>query len=106
MGRFRRNKGAHLRHDGNECILAQEGGFASHIGAGDEPDGVAAFVSRQMAIIGDKGAATAVGESLLDNQMAGLLHGKGTRGIDLGAGEICGFGKLAQSGGHICLGKG
>ena len=37
MRGFRGNKASHLRHDGDQRILAQEGGFARHVGTGDEP---------------------------------------------------------------------
>ena len=36
----RRDEAAHLRHDGNERSLAQVSGFASHVGAGHDQNGV------------------------------------------------------------------
>ena len=36
--RFRRHERAHLRQDRDQRVLAQEGRFARHVRAGDEPD--------------------------------------------------------------------
>ena len=39
-GRARRHERAHLRQHHDERVLAQEGRFAGHVGAGDKPDAV------------------------------------------------------------------
>ena len=45
-------KRSHLRHQHDQCGLPQVGGFASHVGAGDEQDRLLRAV--EIEIVGDK----------------------------------------------------
>ena len=70
---------AHLRHDRNERVLAQEGRFARHVRAGDQPDAtLGALVeaarfrdisATENAVVLDEWPATGGLERLLDNGM-------------------------------------
>lgn len=48
------DEGACLREDGDEGILSEEGAFAGHVGAGEEPDGLG---STDEAVVAGEGAA-------------------------------------------------
>ena len=49
-----RHEAAHLRQDGDQRVLAQEGGLAGHVRAGDEPQ---PRPSSEVAVVGDEGLA-------------------------------------------------
>src|SRR5690606_40489848 len=59
MGTIGGNERAHLREDSNEGVLAEEGGFTAHVGAGDQPELSAADIvgAREISVIGDEGMA-------------------------------------------------
>ena len=53
-----RDVGSGLGKEGYEGILAQEGGFAGHVRAGQQPDRGGVLVG-ELAIVGDEGLAVA-----------------------------------------------
>ena len=53
MRGFGGHEASHLGENGDQRILAQEGGLARHVGTGDQPQAALA-VGRQIAIIGHK----------------------------------------------------
>ena len=61
-------------HD--QRILAQEGRFAGHVGAGQEPDALVAVLRREAAVIGDEGRAAGLGERMLDHRMAAVQRSR------------------------------
>src|SRR3546814_10360349 len=65
----RGNVATRLREHDDQRVLAQEGRFAAHIGAGDEPE---ARLFRQPAIVGDE-ALAACRQRRLDHRMAATL---------------------------------
>src|SRR4029077_10308735 len=67
LGLTRGNEAAHLRHQGDQRGLAQVGGLAAHVGAGDEEELLAAWFEAE--IIGDE-AFAALAEEFFDDGMA------------------------------------
>ncbi len=63
-----RHERTHLRHQHDQCGLPQVGGFASHVGAGDEQDRLSRRV--EIEIVGDKAVVRPGKLRLLDNRMA------------------------------------
>jgi hypothetical protein len=70
--------------DGDQRVLAQEGRFTAHVGAGQQPDRpiALAVMRRQIAGIGDERARRLAAQRLLDDRMAAAVDGKHFRGID------------------------
>ena len=68
-------------------VLAQEGRLAAHVRAGQQPDRPVPVAGprRQIAMIGDEGAARLPPQRLLDHRMAPALDGKHLRAVDLRA---------------------
>jgi len=64
-----RDERPHLRQDGDERGLAQVGGFAAHVGAGDDGDQVGGIVEIQ--IVGDEAAGVLIGQALDDGVASG-----------------------------------
>ena len=88
---------AGLGKDGDEGVLAQEGGFAGHVGAGDEPDPP---VGRQIAIIGgETGAGFAHGE--FDHGVAAGFDMEGGAGVYRGAAPVFRGRQFGQRGGDV-----
>ena len=54
---FRRHEGAHLRQDGDQRVLAQEGRFAGHVGTGDQPQPARCLRRTRSQSLGTKGCA-------------------------------------------------
>ena len=65
-----RHEAADLRHHGDQRVLAQEGGLARHVGAGQQPQPV---VGRQIAVVGDEACTLGSGEHRLHHGMASGL---------------------------------
>src|SRR5208337_4710829 len=63
----RGNEGTHLRHEDNQSGLAEVGGFAAHVGAGDKEQLLAAGLEAK--IIGNETLASLF-EQFLDDRMA------------------------------------
>ena len=98
----RRHVGADLRHQRDQRVLPQEGRFARHVGAGDQPD-LAGFLRgprREVAGIGDERLAVAL-QRLFDHGMPAALDGKAERAIDLGPHVIVVDRELCQRGRDI-----
>ncbi len=66
-GRGSGHETAHLGHDGDERVLAQEGRFTGHVGPGQQPQ---AGLVLQTAIVGDEGLAGCRVRQRLDHGMA------------------------------------
>ena len=99
---LRRHERAHLGEDGDQRVLAQEGRFAGHVGAGDQPDaaGRLAFRRREIAVVGDEGRAV-LRQRLLDHGMAAALDDEVERGIDMRAREVALGGKMGEAACHV-----
>lgn len=67
--RLSRDIAARLRKNHDQRILSQEGGFAAHIGAGDQPEPV---FGTQTAIVGDKGLPF-LPQRVLDHRMSAAM---------------------------------
>ena len=106
-GAGRRHEGADLRQQRDQRVLAQEGRFAGHVGAGDQPElaGGLRRSRREIAGIGDERLAVAL-QRLLDHGMAAALHGKAERLIDIGPHVVVVDRELCQRGCDIEHGKG
>ena len=71
-----RHEAAGLGEYGDQRVLAQEGRFARHVGAGDQQDAPGLVTNRcvigrrQVAIVGNERAAAISGQRLLDDGMA------------------------------------
>ena len=77
-GGFGGNEGAHLRQDGDERGLAQVGGLAAHVGAGDDGDQIGGIV--EIEIVGDEAAGFLFGEAFDDGMASGEdAHFAGSR---------------------------
>ena len=70
-----RHEAAHLRQDRDQRVLAQEGAFARHVGAGQQPQ--AARSAARSQSLATKGAA--VRQCRLDHRMAPADDGEGRR---------------------------
>ncbi len=68
-----RHEAAHLRQHRDQCILAQEGAFTGHVGAGEQPEFAAIA---KIAVIGDKSLALAA-------PLQGRFHHRMTAGDNL-----------------------
>ena len=98
MRGFRRHVGAHLRHHGDQRVLAQERRFARHVRAGHQPDAriLAGRETRrvrlrasQHAIVLDEGATACFLQGLLDDRMAATADLEG--------------GAIVEDGPHVAL---
>ena len=91
-----------LGQERNQRILAQEGRFARHVRARDQPNlaGLLPGRGREIAIVGDKGGSVAF-QRLFDDRMPAALDGKVERGIDLGPDVIVVDRKPCQCGRNI-----
>ncbi len=98
---------AHLRQDGDQRVLAQEGRFTAHIGAGHQPELAAVTVlgRRKVAIIGDEGAALGL-QRLFDHRVTPPLDLEGERSVDLGSAPVALSGQRRERGRDIELGHG
>ena len=56
-----RHVAAHLRHQGDDRILPQEGRLTCHVGTGQQPDVRVVAIGRQGTIVGNKRAARLLG---------------------------------------------
>ncbi len=82
LGLARGHERADLRHEDDERSLAQVGGLAAHVGAGDEQKLLARGLEEQ--IVGDE-ALAALAKQLLDNRMAAGDDKQFAAGIELRA---------------------
>src|SRR5262249_60830151 len=75
---FGRPEAAHLRENGDQRVLPQEGRFPRHVRAGEEPDaaGLRILRRRQIAIIRDEGRTVAP-QRLLDARIPATLDDRG-----------------------------
>ena len=64
------DEGAHLGHDADDGDLPQDGGFAGHVGTGEQAE-PAVFVQDETVR-----HEVSLADDFLDNGMASLLHGK------------------------------
>src|SRR6188474_3983681 len=78
------NEAAHLREDCDQRVLPQEGGFAGHIGTGEEPDTACAGLRRwrEIAVIGDERRAVAR-QRLLHDHMTATVDSECMAVVDL-----------------------
>ena len=96
-----RYKGADLRHQRDQCILAHVRGFTCHVGAGDDQAAVCTTV--QGGIIGYKHAAF---QHLLHHRVAALHDGQLVALIHSGAAVVVFRSHLRQRSQHIQLSNG
>ena len=59
-----------LRQDGDQRVLAQEGAFAGHVGAGEQPEPLRLL---QVAIVGDEARPRGALQRRLDHRMAAAV---------------------------------
>lgn len=92
LGRRGRDETSGLRHDDDECRLAQEGGFTRHVGSGDDDD-LLFFVVEVEIIVN----VILPGRQLfLDHGMASRFDVNDERFVDLGAVVIVGHGNVGK----------
>ena len=108
MGALRRHERTHLGEDGDQRVLPQKRALSRHVGPGDEPQ-PAVFLSvadREVAIVGDEGAALLPVHHRLDHRMAAAGDPQCRTVIDHRPG-VAGFGgKFRKRRGDIEGGKG
>ena len=100
MGRFGGHETAHLGQDGDQRILAQEGGFARHVGTGDQPQPPFG-VGRQVAVVGHERAGMGRLQRRLHHRMAAAPDVEGQAGIHFRAHIARRHRQLAQACVHI-----
>src|SRR5262249_52963304 len=78
------NEAAHLREDRDQRVLPQKGGFAGHVGAGEEPDatGIGLRWWREIAIVGDEWRPVSQ-QRLLHHDMTAPFNNESMAVIDL-----------------------
>lgn len=77
MRAFAGNKGAHLRHNGNDGVLPQESRLTGHVRTGQQPN--QRIVVAQGAVVADKSAGMVAFYRLFDNRMAPVGYVKDQR---------------------------
>ena len=106
---LRRHERAHLRQDGDQRVLPQEGRLARHVRAGEQPDAAGCLLvlprwrekrRREVAIIGDERRAVAR-QRLLDHRMAAAVDGERETAVDLRAHVVALGGKMGERARHI-----
>ena len=91
---FGRDEGADLGEEREKGVLAQEGRFAGHVRAGQEPERARArVVGAEVAVVGDEAAAGAA-ERLLDDRVAAAADAEGAALGDLGPRPVLGAGEV------------
>ena len=105
MCRFRGHESAHLRKDGDERVLTQEGRFSRHVRPGDEPDASAAFV-REIAIVRNECAAARLCQRGFDDRMTPAANVEGEAFVDLRPHVALAFGQFCERGIDIEHGNG
>ena len=103
MGGGGRDVAAGLRQKGDQGVLAQKGGFAGHVRAGQQPDG-GGVAGCQGAVIGDEGLAAAF-QGALDHRVAACGDLEGAALVDLRLCPVFRGRKVGKSGGKIGFGQ-
>ena len=97
------DEAAHLRQDDEQRGLAQVGGFAAHVGAGEQQDGRA--FGREIEIVGDEAAFGVLLHAALDDGMAARRRLRGrTASVEDGARVVAQRGDVGEVGEQIDLG--
>ena len=91
------HEGARLRENGDERVLAEEGAFAGHVGAGDEEDLLARV---QVAVVGGEADAL-FAEAQVDHGMSAADDGVGGAVVEDGSGPVLHFGDSGVGAGHV-----
>ena len=99
----RGNEGTHLGHEDNQGGLAEVGGFAPHVGAGDEQKLLAAGLEAK--IVGNE-ALTLVFEQFLDDGMTAGNDEEFTGGGEFGTRVVAVGGELGEGSEDVELGDG
>ena len=99
----RGNEGTHLGHQDDQGGLAEVGGFAAHVGAGDEEKLLAAGLEAE--IVGNEALALLF-EQFLDDGMAAGDDEEFAGGIEFGAGVVAVGGQLGEGSEDVELGNG
>ena len=107
MRRGRRNETAHLRHNGDQSVLPEEGRLTGHVGTGEQPDMFRrSTVRRQCAVVGHEIAATRLApERRFDHRMTPAFDMKGERVVDKRPRVALLGGKFGQGRGGIERGQ-
>ena len=97
------NEGAHLRHQRDQRGLAEVGGLAAHVGAGDQQELLAARLEAE--IVGDE-ALAALAEEFFDDGMAAGDDEEFAASGEFGAGVAAVGGEFGEGGEDVELGDG
>ena len=95
MRAFAGNKGAHLRHNGNDGVLPQESRLTGHVRTGQQPN--QRTVVAQAAVVADKSAGMVTLYRLFDNRMAPVCHVKDQRIVQNRTAVVFFDGQIGQS---------
>ncbi len=101
MRRLRRDKRAHLGHDGNKRHLPDIGGFPRHVGTGDDEQLVFGLVER--GVVGNE---LPLLEHPFHNRVPAARNGNGGSLIDPGLHVVVAQGNPGQAEEHVHQGEG